>query len=41
MNVRRPIYEGLSDITILTDDLSPAQVCQKIVEILDSHKAAQ
>jgi shikimate kinase len=41
MNVRRPIYEGLADITILTDELSPAQVCQKIVEILDSQKAAQ
>jgi shikimate kinase len=41
MNVRRPIYEGLADITILTDELSPTQVSQKIVEILDSHKAAQ
>lgn len=41
MNARRPIYEGLADITILTDELSPAQVCQKIVEILDSQEAAQ
>jgi shikimate kinase len=41
MNVRRPIYEGLADITILTDELSPTQVSQKIVEILDSQKAAQ
>jgi hypothetical protein len=41
MNVRRPIYEGLADITILTDELSPTQVSQKIVEILDSQKTAQ
>jgi shikimate kinase len=41
MNVRRPIYEGLADITILTDELSPIQVSQKIVEILDSHRAKQ
>jgi shikimate kinase len=41
MNVRRPIYEGLADITILTDELSPTQVSQKIVEILDSHRAKQ
>jgi len=41
MNIRRPIYEGLADITILTDELSPAQVSQKIVEILATHKAKQ
>lgn len=41
MNVRRPIYEGLADITILTDEYSPTQVSQKIVEILDSQKAEQ
>lgn len=41
MNERRPIYEGLADITVLTDDLSPTQVSQKIVELLDEERVAQ
>lgn len=41
MNIRRPIYEGLADITVLTDGLSPTQVSQKIIEVLESPKAVQ
>lgn len=41
MNLRRPIYEGLADFSILTDGLSPAQVAEKIVETLENQKAAQ
>lgn len=41
MNIRRPIYEGLADITVLTDGLSPRQVSQKIIEVLESPKAVQ
>jgi shikimate kinase len=41
MNVRRPVYEGLADATILTDELTPAEVSHKIVELLDIQKAAQ
>jgi len=34
MNARRPIYEGLATFTVLTDELTPAQVSQKIVDLL-------
>lgn len=41
MNIRRPIYEGLADHTILTDGLSPSQVSQQIVKILSKKIAGQ
>lgn len=35
MNARRPIYEGLATFSVSTDELTPSQVSQKIVNLLE------
>jgi shikimate kinase len=34
MNARRPIYEGLATFTVSTDELTPSQVSQKIIDLM-------
>jgi shikimate kinase len=35
MNARRPIYEGLATFTVSTDELTPSQVSQKIIDLME------
>lgn len=37
MEQRRPLYEDLADLTLLTDDLSPEQLSEAIVTALEHH----
>lgn len=41
MNIRRPIYEKLATITVLTDSSTPSQVAQEIIALLESHEGAK
>lgn len=41
MNIRRPIYEKLATITVLTDSATPSQVAQEIIALLESHEGAK
>lgn len=41
MNIRRPIYEKLATISVLTDSATPSQVAQEIIALLESHEGAK
>ena len=39
MNQRRPVYESVATLTVLTDELRPAAVAERIVAELDARRA--
>jgi shikimate kinase len=41
MNARRPVYERLATLTVLTDELRPADVAERIAAALDAGTAVE
>lgn len=39
MEQRRPVYAGLADVTVSTDALTPEQVADRVLELLDGLEA--